>query len=61
MTTRAPLPPWRVERRYYRDGRAVFKIYGGPLDMPILICVIHGEALSNAEEIANLIVQRTKP
>lgn len=55
----APLPPWRVERVDLEDGTISYEIWAASDYGWIL--TIRERDHSNAKELADLIVQRTKP
>lgn len=55
----APLPPWRVERTEI-GGFDIYLVLGGRRHASIEICRFNEAQFSNAKELADLIVQRTK-
>lgn len=57
----APMPPWWVERRDYEEAATEYEIWGGGSDKAVRLCSFNAEEFSNAKELAELIVQRTKP
>lgn len=59
MSEKAPMPPWWVSESDI-CGAKTYYVCGGPGTKPVVLFFIRDSDHSNAKELADLIVQRTK-